>query len=103
MLITIMLLTMFVGKNNVLADIPIGKDGIDRYECNAFASPSWVIPRGIKDYYHRFCYEVVCSGGVYSKRDQVRNNDYTCQNNNGTPYVKVSSDGCSNYSGTCNT
>ena len=41
---------MFVGKNNVLADIPIGKDGIDRYECNAFASPSSVIPRGIKHY-----------------------------------------------------
>lgn len=99
MLITIILLTMFIGKNEVLA--ATASSNMDYSSCIAFAEGFRVIPKEIGTWEYKYCYRAVCSGGVYSKGSMTAVNGFRCENGNGTPYRKITSDGCSQYSGTC--
>lgn len=100
MFITIMLLTMFIGKNECLAYT--GSSNMDRYSCIAFASPFTNIKEEVGSEEYRYCYRVVCSSGSYSKGPMNSTLDgFRCLNGNGTPYRKITSDGCSQYSGSC--
>lgn len=100
MLITIMLLTMFISKNEVLA--VTASSNMDYSSCIAFAEGFRVIPKEIGTWEYKYCYRAVCSGGVYSKGSMTAVNGFRCENGNGTPYRKITSDGCSQYSGSCN-
>lgn len=99
MLITIILLTMFISKNEVLA--VTASSNMDYSSCIAFAEGFRVIPKEIGTWEYKYCYRATCSGGVYSKGSMTAVNGFRCENGNGTPYRKITSDGCSQYSGAC--
>lgn len=92
----------FVSMINVKA-IPVGSSNLDYSSCYAFSDVFKTITTAEGSYYYKYCYRATCSAGVYQKANMVANSAYRCQNGNGTPYTKVSSDGCRSYSGSCNT
>lgn len=100
MLITIILLTIFISRSEVLA--VSASSNMDYSSCIAFAEGFRVIPKEIGTWEYKYCYRAVCSGGVYSKGSMTAVNGFRCENGNGTPYRKITSDGCSSYSGSCN-
>ena len=95
------LFTLIVGVNNV--DAYTGSSGIDYSSCIAFADGFKIISNAQGSYEYKYCYRASCQGSVWSKADMTAINGFQCQNGNGTPYRQVTSDGCSKYTGTCNT
>jgi len=89
MLITIMLLTMAF-KSNVLA--------MDYSTCTAIGMGRRSITNSM-DY--GYCYRVTCNAGSYTKTNPESSSGYWCENGNKNPYVKLKSDTCSSFSGTC--
>lgn len=102
MFITIMLLTMFMSTNKVLA--ATASEKVDYYTCMAFADGYKVILKEYGSYEYKYCYRATCSSGVYSKAPMTSapTTGFRCENGNGSPYRQVTGDGCSKYSGTCN-
>lgn len=100
-MLILVLLSFFMTIGNVTAaTIPKATSRTDYSTCIAFAD-------GFKnvatDYYYKYCYRASCSANVWNKVDMTGVNGYRCSNGNGTPYTKVTSDGCSGYTGTCRT
>lgn len=100
LLITMLLFTLLFGKYDVYAYT--GSSNMDYTSCIAFADGFKVITNSIGSYEYKYCYRASCQSGVYSKADMTAINGFRCQNGNGTPYRKVTSDGCSKYTGSCN-
>ncbi|MCH5167338.1 MAG: hypothetical protein J1F35_05535 [Erysipelotrichales bacterium] len=93
--------TLLVGVNNVNA--ATGSAGMDYSSCIAFADGFKIISNAQGSYEYKYCYRASCQGGTYTKANMTAINGFQCQNGNGTPYRQVTSDGCSKYTGTCNT
>lgn len=90
MFLTIMLLTMFTFKSNCLA--------MDYSTCTAIGMGRRSITNSM-DY--GYCYRVTCNAGSYLKTNPESSSGYWCENGNKNPYVKLMSDTCSSFSGTC--
>ena len=82
---------------------PTGTSGLLIQECLAFADVFKTISTSTGSYYYKYCYRASCSSGVYNRANMVSNSGYRCQNGNYSPYTSISSDGCRNFSGSCNT
>lgn len=95
----VLLLSVFLISGNVeAATIPSATNRTDYSSCIAFSDGFKNIQT---DYYYKYCYRASCSANVWNKADMTGVNGYRCSNGNGTPYTKVTSDGCSGYTGTC--
>jgi hypothetical protein len=102
----ILIMSFFVFTSNVFADTPTGSSSLSYSACSTFADGYKTIDsvngaRG--EYYYKTCKRATCEYGVYRTVNMAVSSGYRCNNGNGTPYVKVTSDGCSSYTGTCNT
>ncbi len=98
MLILVLLSLLVTCGNVTAATIPKATSKTDYSTCIAFSDGFKNIQT---DYYYKYCYRASCSANVWNKADMAGVNGYRCSNGNGTPYTKVTSDGCSGYSGTC--
>lgn len=98
----LLILSLFIFSGNV-GSAPTASSNLDYSTCIAFSDVFKTISTTQGEYYYKYCYRATCSNGVYNKANMVANSGYRCQNGNGTPYTKVTGDGCSSYSGTCST
>lgn len=103
LLVIVLMMSLFTYKmyTSDASGIPVGSSNLTYTACLAFSDVFKTIPTSSGGYYYKFCYRATCSNGVYNKANMVSNSGYRCQNGNYDPYLKVSSDGCSKYSGTC--
>ncbi len=102
----VLIIAMVLVSPSVDAAVPVASSNMTFSACTRFAEGYKTInalngARG--DYYYKSCYRYDCSHGVYNRANMTRGGGYRCNNGNGTPYIKMSSDGCKNYTGTCNT
>jgi len=76
-----------------------GSSGMDYNACKAFAD----IGTNIKTTYeYKYCYRALCStSGKWNLANMVSSSGYRCTNGNPNPYTKVTSNGCSKFSGSC--
>lgn len=98
-MLILVLLSFFLTMGSVTAaTIPKATSKTDYSTCIAFSDGFKNIAT---DYYYKYCYRASCSANVWNKADMTGVNGYRCSNGNGTPYTKVTSDGCSGYTGSC--
>lgn len=102
----VLIISMMLIGTNVNAAVPVASNNLDYTKCISFAEGFKTInalngARG--DYYYKSCYRYSCAYGVYNRANMTSSSGYRCNNGNGNPYVNVSSSGCKNYTGTCNT
>ena len=76
-----------------------GSSGMDYNACKAFADIGQLIKGS---YEYKYCYRAMCStSGKWNLGNMVSSSGYRCVNGNPTPYNKITSDGCTSFSGTC--
>ena len=76
-----------------------GSSGMTVYECRAFAD----LYTNIKtSYEYKYCYRAACSTtGKWNLGNMTGMSGYRCTNGNAEPYTEWKSDGCANFSGSC--
>lgn len=99
--ILILLLSIVVFIPKIYA-APTAASNIDYSSCLAFADTFTAITNQMGSYYYKSCYRATCSNKVYTQANMVQNIGYRCLNGNSNPYVKVTSDACASYKGSCN-
>lgn len=102
----VLIISMLLVTTTVNAAVPVASNNLDATTCKRFAEGFQTInakdgARG--DYYYKSCYRYDCTYGVYNRVNMTNSSGYRCNNGNGNPYVTISSSGCKNYTGTCNT
>lgn len=102
-LLGIFILSLFIAVPTTFAAGPTASSSLDYSRCMAFSDTFKTITLNEGDYYYKSCYRATCSHNVYLKANMVATSAYRCQNGNGNPYTKITSDGCKNYTGSCGT
>lgn len=102
-LLGIFILSLVIVSPSVSAVGPTASSNLDYSSCMAFSDAFHTITLTEGDYYYKSCFRATCSNNVYIKANMVQYRGYRCENGNGTPYTKVTSDGCTAYSGSCGT
>ncbi|MCR5224007.1 MAG: hypothetical protein K6C11_02555 [Bacilli bacterium] len=76
-----------------------GSSGMTVYECRAFAD----LYTNIKtSYEYKYCYRAACSTtGKWNLGNMTGMSGYRCTNGNAEPFTEWKSDGCTNFSGSC--
>lgn len=82
---------------------PQGLDSTDYATCISRADGFKTITLSEGSYYYTYCYRATCSHNVYNLANMVSTYGYTCQNGNKNFYLRLTSDGCHYYSGSCGT
>lgn len=82
---------------------PQAYDSTDYATCYAAADTFKTITISERSYYYTYCFRATCSHNVYNLANMVQRYGYTCQNGNKNPYLRLTSDGCHYYTGSCGT
>ncbi len=102
--IVIYILSLFLFCCGSAYAVPTGQSELDYSTCYRISNKELTIKDsdGGVGYYTR-CMRASCQASVYTKVPVVGtlHDVYKCENQNVDPYVKMTSDGCKKYSGSC--